>query len=192
MSDLSFLFNDPVHCADGFNVSIQASERHYCTPRKSCADYTAVELGFPSVADELLTPYAEDSSKPTDTVYGWVPVDVVAQLIIKHGGLVSGELPRSTALETALDSTALSKEESIYCDVCGYNMGVGYINCGMSEDGVCPECFHDNDNCSHPDCGCKDHSKVTEIRSKLDPIIGDAPAEIRSKLDPIIGHYLSD
>jgi hypothetical protein len=97
-------FNEPVTCDDGYNVSIQASEGHYCTPRKDNADYTAVELGFPSVADDLLTTYAENSSKPTETVYGWVPVDVVAQLIVKHGGLVSGELPRSTALENALDS----------------------------------------------------------------------------------------
>jgi len=26
------------------------------------------------------------------------------------------------------------------CDDCGYDMGEGYVNCGASEDGVCPEC----------------------------------------------------
>lgn len=31
----------------------------------------------------------------------------------------------------------------LICDDCGYDMGVGYSNCGMSEDGVCPECGHD-------------------------------------------------
>lgn len=34
-------------------------------------------------------------------------------------------------------------QEDLICDECGYDMGVGYINCGMSEDGVCPECGHD-------------------------------------------------
>ena len=37
------------------------------------------------------------------------------------------------------------KEDNVYCDECGYDMGEGYINCGMSEDGVCPKCGNDND-----------------------------------------------
>ena len=30
------------------------------------------------------------------------------------------------------------------CKNCGYDMGEGYIHCGASEDGVCPECGTDN------------------------------------------------
>ncbi len=30
------------------------------------------------------------------------------------------------------------------CKKCGYDMGESYENCGMSEDGVCPECGHDD------------------------------------------------
>ena len=67
----------------------------------------------------------------------------------------------------------MSKEESIYCDVCGYDMGVGYINCGMSEDGVCPECFHDEDDCSHPDCGCKEETKITYEKKATDAVCPD-------------------
>jgi len=37
------------------------------------------------------------------------------------------------------------EEDNVYCNECGYDMGVGYSNCGMSEDGVCSECGNDND-----------------------------------------------
>ena len=30
---------------------------------------------------------------PTDTVYGYVPVDIVTNVIVKHGGMVEGEVP---------------------------------------------------------------------------------------------------
>jgi hypothetical protein len=30
---------------------------------------------------------------PTDTVYAYVPVDIVTLVIAKHGGMVSGEVP---------------------------------------------------------------------------------------------------
>lgn len=46
----------------------------------------SVELGYPSMADDLLTEYAEDADRPTSTVYGYVPVSVVDALIAKHGG----------------------------------------------------------------------------------------------------------
>ena len=38
-------------------------------------------------------PWVEDKTRPTDTVYGWVPVGVVRDVIAKHGGAVSGEVP---------------------------------------------------------------------------------------------------
>ena len=75
-------------CADGFNMSVQASRFTYCSPREDDAfPYTAVEVGFPSEREETLMPYAEDSDKPTDTVYGFVPVVVVEAIIEKHGGI---------------------------------------------------------------------------------------------------------
>ncbi len=82
-----------VKCKDEFNVSIQASTRNYCDPRDNFGPYTTVELGFPSAADSLIMKYAEDSSNPTETVYGYVPVGIVKALLIKHGGVVQGELP---------------------------------------------------------------------------------------------------
>ena len=81
----------------GFTVSIVASERNYCHPRVEASDciagYESVELGFPSAPDDLIMKWAEDKSKPTETVYGWVPAGIVKALIMKHGGVASGNLP---------------------------------------------------------------------------------------------------
>jgi hypothetical protein len=82
-------------CADGFTVSIQGSEHHYCEPREDYPpEYTSLELGFPggneySITHELIGDYAEDPGKPLKTVYPEVPVEVVNELIEKHGGLTS-------------------------------------------------------------------------------------------------------
>lgn len=74
-------------CNDGFSISVQASKFHYCRPRLDGAqDYEAVELGYPSDEDELINDYAEDDDY-TNTVYGYVPIEVVEKLIEKHGGI---------------------------------------------------------------------------------------------------------
>tara|TARA_R110002020_G_scaffold409446_1_gene619195 strand:- start:929 stop:1234 length:306 start_codon:yes stop_codon:yes gene_type:complete len=87
-----------VVCADGFTMSVQASEYTYCEPRITGAErYTAVEVGMPSESEPLLMHWAEDEAHPTTTVYGWVPSERVALVIAKHGGMVSGELPPGVA-----------------------------------------------------------------------------------------------
>ena len=82
-------------CPDGFSFSMQASADHYSIPRTELRDgkYNAVELGFPSASDELIHEYAEDcwwaedeTSAYTTTVYQYVPIEIVAKLIDKHGG----------------------------------------------------------------------------------------------------------
>lgn len=82
-----------ITCSDGYNVSVQASEFHYCAPRDYLSDgrYSAWELGFPTQADDILTEYAEEPGNPLQTVYGWVPTEVVDALIEKHGGLKTVE-----------------------------------------------------------------------------------------------------
>ena len=47
-----------------------------------------MELGYPSEPDELIKEYAEDWDDLTDTVYGYVPIEVVDKLLEKHGGIV--------------------------------------------------------------------------------------------------------
>jgi hypothetical protein len=81
-------------CADGFSMSVQANETSYCSPRENGADkYEEVEVGFPNTPEPMLHQYAEDPESPTETVYAWVPSQVVTNVIAKHGGIVSGELP---------------------------------------------------------------------------------------------------
>lgn len=79
-----------VRCADGFSVSIQASVFHYCTPRATVpySQYSAYELGYPSEGDDLIEEYAETPDRPPRSIYAWVPREVVAQLVEKHGGIV--------------------------------------------------------------------------------------------------------
>ena len=87
--------NKPIECVDGFKMSVQAHEGAYCSPRVNNAEkYTAAEVGYPSKAEPLLMQWAENPNLPTDTVYGWVPAQVIVNVIAKHGGMVSGELPR--------------------------------------------------------------------------------------------------
>lgn len=76
-----------LYCNDGYSISVQASAYHYCSPRLNGAqDYESVELGFPNMKDELIKEYAEGWDY-TETVYGYVPIEVVERLIEKHGGI---------------------------------------------------------------------------------------------------------
>ena len=86
--------NSLIVCADGFSMSVQAHEGSYCTPRVNTADfYTEAEVGFPSEREPMLMEDCESPNKPTDTVYGWVPRQVIINVIAKHGGMVEGGLP---------------------------------------------------------------------------------------------------
>lgn len=87
---MSFRIRPLIYCADGFEISVQASAIHYCIPRRDNADfYEKVELGFPNIKDDLIINYAEDPDEPTQTVYGFVPIELVEKLIQKHGGIVN-------------------------------------------------------------------------------------------------------
>lgn len=78
----------PITCADGFRFSVQASSGHYCTPRDDIGPWIEFEVGYPSEREETLMPFAEDGDNPTETVYGWVPAEVIEAIIEKHGGIV--------------------------------------------------------------------------------------------------------
>ena len=74
-----------VICADGFNMSVQAHDGAYCSPRENNAEkYKEVEVGFPSAEEPLLMDYCEDRNDPTGTIYAYVPVGVVTNVIAKH------------------------------------------------------------------------------------------------------------
>ena len=86
--------NKRIECADGFSMSVQANSSAYCNPRSdNAASYDEVEVGFPNKPEPLLESYAENPANLTETVYGWVPSEVVLDVLAKHGGIVSGDLP---------------------------------------------------------------------------------------------------
>ena len=86
--------NEKVVCADGFSMSVQANQTAYCAPREDDAEqYSEVEVGFPTAKEPLLMQWCEDRTDPTGTVYAYVPRQSVINVIAKHGGMLSGELP---------------------------------------------------------------------------------------------------
>lgn len=89
-------------CNDGFHVSCQFGWAWHCTAYTyedvdittvgkiklyDEDDFKAVELGFPSEKVDIWMDYAEEDSDPTDTVYNWVPIDIVQQGLDLHGGI---------------------------------------------------------------------------------------------------------
>jgi hypothetical protein len=76
-----------ITCADGFSLSVQATHGAYCSPRRNVGPWYEVEVGFPSAEPEFIMEHADDKDKPTDTVYGYVPIEKVQALIDLHGGM---------------------------------------------------------------------------------------------------------
>lgn len=72
--------------ANGDKLSVQASDGHYSFPRSMKGPYTQVEIGFPAEKIEKLMPYAEEPENPTETVYGYVPIEILIEVIEDFGG----------------------------------------------------------------------------------------------------------
>lgn len=83
----SFYTRPRIYCKDGFNFSVQGGSGHYCSPRTNCKEFAEMEIGFPSELEELILEFAEDSNNPTETVYGYVDINIIQQVIDKHGGI---------------------------------------------------------------------------------------------------------
>lgn len=78
--------------ADGTTMSVQAGEWAYCLPRTNYGPYSHVEIGFPSKTLGALAKYAETPEDPLETVYGYVPIDELADEILLRGGF-AGDRP---------------------------------------------------------------------------------------------------
>ena len=77
-----------IECADGFSLSVQCDKHKYCYPKEDYSDvYTSVEVGFPSSSPEFILGYAEWAEYPTETIYTYVPIELVERLILLHGGV---------------------------------------------------------------------------------------------------------
>ena len=86
--------NPKLVCKDGFTMSVQAGESLYSSPRDVADKYEQAEVGFPSSPEPLITKYAEDwevegddDQRLCDTVYPYVPVELIDEVIHKHGGI---------------------------------------------------------------------------------------------------------
>ena len=86
-SSRSIFIKPRIVCNDGFNMSVQGSITHYCSPKESQDWYNSMEIGFPSEEEPLINQYAEDSNDYTETVYGYVPIEIIQEVITKHGGI---------------------------------------------------------------------------------------------------------
>ena len=71
----------------GLSLSVQASSYHYCEPRSDSGPYSSFEIGFPSEKIDKIMEYAEDPESPTATVYGYVPSQVVLEIIQDNQGI---------------------------------------------------------------------------------------------------------
>lgn len=68
-------------CPDGFEVSVQASRFHYCTPRSDVGPYSHVELGFPNRTwPDYMAEYENGD------VAFYVPIELVERWLREHGG----------------------------------------------------------------------------------------------------------
>jgi hypothetical protein len=78
-----------IECNDGFTISVQGHRGAYSQPRENGADhYSKVECGYPSGPVPSLSEYKDDAAgKDEESVYGYVPVDVVIALLNEHGGI---------------------------------------------------------------------------------------------------------
>lgn len=78
VGDITFYL--PIVCKDGFIMSVQASARHFCHPKKDGLEkYSHYEVGFPSEEPTYFADYA------LDNIYPWVPVELIVAEINYHG-----------------------------------------------------------------------------------------------------------
>lgn len=75
-------------CNDGFGMSVQGGRTEYSYPRENSPDFLSMEIGNILSDEELFHPYKDEKHKPYNkTVYGYVPIEIIQQVIEKHGGI---------------------------------------------------------------------------------------------------------
>jgi hypothetical protein len=88
--DTQHFFLPRVFCTDGFNISIQVNHGNYCASengtRSFGLDWKLVEWGFPSEEIDAEKFNAEDTTT-TNSVGGYVEIELMEELINKHGGI---------------------------------------------------------------------------------------------------------
>lgn len=90
-NELNYIVRNHIICKDGFDVSVQASEHHYCYPKETCKYHEYFELlcNIDKDMDLLKNYYDYDSGICT-----YVPKSVVEKLILRHGSIDWNLTPR--------------------------------------------------------------------------------------------------
>lgn len=79
-----------IYCKDGFSISIMIDNGHYCGSeigiRTFGIDWKLVEWGYPSQPIDG-EKYMSENTETTSSVGGYVPVELMEELIEEHGGI---------------------------------------------------------------------------------------------------------
>ena len=83
-----------IRCNDGFTMSVQASRGHFCSPRNDVGPYDGVEVGYPSMWEDLLLPHTDNNTDLTPAICGMTstpcvnaPPHVISAVIRRYVGL---------------------------------------------------------------------------------------------------------
>ena len=91
-----------VYCKDGFSISIQICKSSYSGSENGIRtfgiDWKLVEWGFPSQPIDG-EKYMSEDTETTTSVGGYVPVELMEELIEEHGGI-----DLQTTLQKKIDS----------------------------------------------------------------------------------------
>ena len=90
-STKNYLF-DRLKLKDGTSMSVQASRNHLCEPLKTImseedGDYTEVEI----YADKSDFSELADRGETSPSIYGYVEVELLEELVKNHGGILEEE-----------------------------------------------------------------------------------------------------
>lgn len=87
----NYFYLPRIRCNDGFSISIQVNNGNYCASengtRQFGFNWVEVEWGFPSEEIDAVKYNAEDEGNTTNTVGGYVDINLIDELIEEHGGL---------------------------------------------------------------------------------------------------------
>ena len=87
-------------CKDGFRMSVQVGRGMNSIPKHIISDEewengkrnVCVECGVLNAEEEALKPYAEDPENLLETIYAYVPANLVDVIIKIHGGMMNEEV----------------------------------------------------------------------------------------------------
>ena len=74
-------------CKNGVSLSLQASRKHYCSPKNNVGPYELVEVGFIEGCEkpQSFQPYVMALSE--GEIFDHIPLEIVVDFILENGGL---------------------------------------------------------------------------------------------------------